>query len=336
MKKEKIGEIKGIKGIEEIRKHIGIHQINLAGANNELELQDDMPIFIFDYLSMDKSLRTRLSIYTCELSGNKFGSLDVVWVDGYDKILKEDLSSLENDSYFWFWDRNGLIPFAYIGKGAEKGPFNEHEGVLFLDATNNFRFEENHTGFEDMPIVLLNVEKDNVKLVPIADNFNALKIAKNNTDRQLSEQIKQEGNALFGEGDFEAAAEKFYEAMQADYTNPNAYNNLGMISQITNEYLDRGEAFFQLSFLVDPEFTHGMRGYISFPTSRGDFESAIKIMTKCIEIEKDALNYAILSRLYLDNDDIETAEKFYEEGLEIDPDHPELLKVEERLEEHSL
>ncbi|NMH86761.1 tetratricopeptide repeat protein [Flavivirga algicola] len=332
---KEIGEIKEVKGIEEIRKHIGIHQINLAGTNKELELQDAMPIFIFDYLSMSKPLRTRLAIHTCELSGNKFGSLDMIWVDGYDKILKEDLSSLENDSNFWFWDSNGLIPFAYIGKGAEKGPFSEHEGVLFLDATNNFRFEENHTGFEDMPIVLFHVEKDNEKLVPIADNFKALKIVKNKTDRQLSEQIKQEGNALFGEGDFEAAAEKFYEAIQADYTNPNPYNNLGMISQATRDYWDRGETFFQLSFLVDPKYTDGMRGYSGFPASRGDFEGAIKIMTKCVEIEKSALNYAILSRFYLDSGDIENAKKFYKEGAQIDPNHPKLLEVEESLEEHS-
>ncbi len=332
---KEIEELKGVKGIEDLRKHIGLHQINLAETTNEIELRDAMPIFVFDYMAMSKPLRTRLSIRTCELCGYKFGSLDMVWLDGYDKILTEDLSSLENDSKFWFWDCNGLVPFAFIGKGAEKGPFNDHEGVLFLDATNNIRFEENHTPFEDMPIVMLHVNKDNAKLVRLADNFKALNIVKNETDRQLSESIKQEGNSYFGEGDFEAAAEKFYAAMQADYTNPNPYNNLGMISQATGDYLERGETFFQLSFLIDPDYTNGMRGFSSFLANRGDFEGAIKVMTTCAEIEKSALNYAVLSRLHLDNSDIENAKTCYNEGVQIDPIHPELLKVEESLNERT-
>ncbi len=309
------------KEIEVIRKHIGIHQINLAGASNELELKDGMPIFIFDYLSMDKYLRNRLSNYTCELCGYNPLSLDIFWVDGQDKFLKKDLS------VFWFWDDNGLIPFAYIGKGAEKGIFNEHEGVLFLNTTN-------HKTFEDMPIVMLNVEKNNVKLVSVANNFKALNIIKSKTDRQLSEQIKQEGNALFGEGDFETASNKFYEALQADYTNPNPYNNIGMVSQATQKNMERGEAFFQLSYLVDSEFTNGMRGYGSFVASRGGYEKAIKVMAKCVKIEKTALNYAILSDFYLDLKDMKNAEKFYKKGMQIDPNDPILQKIEEKLLDH--
>ncbi len=311
----KFKEINNMKKMKEIHSYLGIHRINLSDSNNSLELQDSMPVFIFDYLSMSKHLRHELSDYTCQLCGYNPTSLDIIWVDGQDEFLKKDLLS------FWLWDDNGLIPFAYIGKGAEKGPFSGHEGVLFLNATN-------HTEFNEMPIVLLNVEKDNVKLVSVADNFEALKIVKSKTNRQLSEQLKQEGNALFGKGDLEAAVNKFFEALQADSTNPNPYNNIGMVSQISNAHLDRGEAFFQLSFLADPEYTNGMRGYSGILASRGYLKKAIKIMKECIKLEKSALNYSILSRYYLDSNDTESAEKYYKKGIEIDQNHPELQKIE--------
>lgn len=304
--------------MKELHNYIGIHQINLSGSNNSLALPDFMPIFIFDYLSMSKNLRYKLSVHTCELCGYHPTSLDIAWVDGQEKLLKKDLLS------FWLWDDNGLIPFAYIGKGAEKGPFSQHEGVLFLNATN-------HTILDEMPIVLLNVEKDNVMLVPVADNFKALKIVKSKTNRQLSEQLKQEGNAFFGKGDLEAAIDKFDDAIQADFTNPNPYNNIGMTTQIANKHLNRGEAFFQLSYLIDPEYTNGMRGYSGVLANRGNLKKAIKIMKKCIKLEKAALNYAILSRYYLDNDDTENAEKFYKKGVKIDQNHPELQKIMARL-----
>lgn len=304
--------------MKEIQKHIGIHKINLSGSCNSLKLQDSMPIFIFDYLSMSKHLRHELSTHSCKICGYNPTSLDTVWVDGQDQLLKKDLLS------FWLWDDNGLIPFAYIGNGAEKGPFNQHEGVLFLNATN-------HTGFNEMPIILLNVEKNNVKLVTIADNFESLKIEKNKPNRKLSEKLKQEGNASFGEGDIEVAFDKFHDAIKADFTNPNPYNNIGMISQITNSFLNRGEAFFQLSYLVDSKFTDGMRGYSSILASKGHLKSAIKVMTECIKLEESALNYAILSEYYLDTNDRENAEKFYDKGIEIDQNHPVLQKIMERL-----
>lgn len=301
-----------------IREHIGVHQINLSGCNVSSKLEGEIPIFVFDYLSMSKTLRYQLSTHTCELCGYNPGSLDIIWVDGQDELLRKDISS------FWFWDDNELIPFAYIGKGAEKGPFGEHEGVLFLNTTNTREFDQ-------MPVVVLNVEKDNVKLTTVADNFEALEIIKSETNRQLSEQLKQEGNSFFGEGNFDAAVQNFYKAIQADYTNPNPYNNIGMISQATNNYLDRGEAFFQMSYLVDPEYTNGMRGYSGILASRGNLEKAIEVMKDCIQIEESAVNFAILSRYYLDSGDRENAEKFYLEGANMDQNHPELQKIKDSL-----
>lgn len=301
-----------------IREHIGAHQINLSGCTDSSKLEGNIPIFVFDYLSMSETLRYQLSVHTCELCGYNPGSLDISWVDGQEELLKEGLSS------FWFWDDNGLIPFAYIGKGAEKGPFSEHDGVLFLNTMNTKEFDK-------MSVILLNVEKDNVKLTTVADNFKALEIIKNKTNRQLSEQLKQEGNSFFGEGNFDAALQNFYKAIQADYTNPNPYNNIGMVSQATGNYLSRAEAFFQMSYLVDPEYTNGMRGYSSILASKGNLEKAIEIMKDCIQIEKSALNFAILSRYYLDNDDRENAEKFYLKGAEIDQNHPGLQNIKASL-----
>lgn len=298
--------------MKKIQKEIGVHLIKLSDSS------DSLPIFIFDYLSMSKHLRYQLSEYTCKLCGLTPGSLDITWVKGQDELLRNKLPS------FWFWDDNGLIPFAYIGKGAEKGPFNEHEGVLFLNTTN-------HTEFNEMPIVLLNVEEENVSLVPIADNFESLEIIKKTPNRELSEELKKEGNAFFGEGNLDAAANKFYEAIQTDVTNPNPYNNIGMITQITRKYLHRGEAFFQLAYLVAPEYTDGMRGYTSILANKGSFKKAIKIMKKCAKIEKSALNYAILSGFYIDNNDLENANKFYKKGLKVDENHPTLQQIAARL-----
>ena len=306
---------------QEIRKHLGAHQIEIGHSDRVPELNGVQPIFIFDYLSMSDYLRNALMLYTCELSCIEFGSLDIIGIAG-DEMIK-----LEKTSSFWFWDENGLIPFAYVGKGAERGPFNSHEGVLFINTTT-------HSDSEEMPILLLRMLEDEVELVQIADGFNKLNLTKKTPNRELAEQLKQEGNECFGTGDFEGAADKFYASISADSTYPNSYNNIGMITQVTQEFLERGEACFQLAYLVDPEFTDGMRGSSSIIANRGSWEEAIEIMEACLVIEKSALNYAILARAYADNGEIEKAKKACDQGLELDENHPELARIIEKLNEY--
>ncbi|MFD2564629.1 tetratricopeptide repeat protein [Aquimarina rubra] len=299
------------------RTDIGPHQIEIAKNENWQGISGDQPIFFFDFFAIGKPLRYNLTSYIAELCEINISSADIVWVDGQDKFLKDGLLS------FWFWDQNDLIPFAFIGKEAHKGPFHPIDGVLFLNT---------NTGKEPatMEILLLSTKREH-KLTRVANKLDDLSIIKTNPDRGQSEQIKQEGNGLFGQGNFDGAAEKFYEAMLVDPTNPNPYNNMGMITQVAKILPKRGEFFTQLSYLVDPEYTNGMRGYSGYPASQGNFKKSIKLIKKCVEIEPSAQNYGILARFYFDAGKYKKAQHAGEEALQLDPDHTEALDIMAKL-----
>ncbi|WP_299442437.1 hypothetical protein [uncultured Aquimarina sp.] len=299
------------------RAHIGPHQIETSKNESWQGISGIQPIFFFDFFAIGKPLRYKITSYISELCEINISSADIVWVDGQDEFLKDDLLS------FWFWDQNDLIPFAFVGKESHKGPFHSIEGVLFLNTT---------TGKEPstMEVLLLSVKRDH-KLTRIANKLDDLSIIKRNPDRDQSEQIKQEGNGLFGQGNFDDAADKFYEAMLVDPTNPNPYNNMGMITQVARTMPERGEFFGQLSYLVDSQYTNGMRGYSGHLASQGNFKKSIKLMNRCIQIEPSAQNYGILARLAFDSDNHEKAQLACQKCLQLDPNHPDALDIMAKL-----
>ncbi|MBW1295031.1 tetratricopeptide repeat protein [Aquimarina litoralis] len=299
------------------REHIGPHRIEISKNNDWQGISGNQPIFFFDFFAIGKSLRYSIVSYISELCEINISSADIVWVDGQDQFLRDGLLS------FWFWNQNDLIPFAFIGKEAHKGPFHPIDGVLFLN-TNTGK------DLSTMEILLLSTKREH-KLTRVANKLDELIIIKTSPDREQSEQIKQEGNALFGQGNFDAAAKKFYEAMLVDPTNPNPYNNMGMITQVANIMPKRGEFFVQLSYLVDSAYTNGMRGYSGYPASQGNFKKSIKLMKKCIDIEPSAQNYGILTRFYFDSGKYKNAQYNGKKALQLDPDHPEVLDIMAKL-----
>lgn len=299
------------------RTHIGPHQIEIPKNENWQGLLNHQPIFIFDFFAISKSLRYNITSYISELCEINVSSADIVWVDGQDEFLNDNVLS------FWFWDKNDLVPFAFVGKESHKGPFNPCDGVLFLNTNKGEKPE-------DMEVLLLSTKRDHA-LTRVASSFEDLSIIKTSLDREQSEQIKQEGNGLFGQENFDGAADKFYQAIIVDPTNPNPYNNMGMITQVAKILPKRGEFFTQLSYLVDPTYTNGMRGYSGYPASQGDFKKAIKLMKKCVELEPSAQNHGILARFYFDAGKYKKAQRFGEKALQLDPDHPEVLDIMAKL-----
>ncbi|WP_378183404.1 tetratricopeptide repeat protein [Aquimarina sp. SS2-1] len=309
--------MKNIKKLKKLsksfREHIGPHQIEIPKSKHWQDISGTQPVFIFDFFAIEKSLRYSITSYVSELCKVNLTSLDISWIQGQNEFLKDGLLS------FWFWDKNHLIPFAFVGKEAHNGPFHPIEGVLFLSTTKEKKWE-------DMEVLLLTAKEDAV-ITKVASSFDELSILKRNPDLEQSEQIKQEGNVLFGAGDFEGAAEKFYEAMIVDPTNPNPYNNMGMITQVAKIMPKRGEFFAQLSYLVDSEYTNGMRGYSGYPATRGNFKKSIKLIKKCIEIEPSAQNYGILTKYYFVAKKYNEAREAGEEALQLDPNHPDVLDI---------
>ena len=298
---------------EFIQNHLGPHQIAILDENSGQELTNTKPIFVFNYLELEKSLQYAIKEDIAEQANINLTSLDIIWVEGQEQFLSDKIDS------FWLWDENGLLPFAFVGKEAQKGPFNKYEGVLFINTRS-----ENET-----PVLLYSIT--NKRITKVATNVKELDIIKVTPNRELSESIKQTGNSFFGQGKFDEAANEFYKAIVVDPTNPNPYNNIGMITQVANILPERGEFYSQFSYLVDPTYTHGMRGHSHYPFIKGNFEKTINLMERCVELEPSVQNYCILARFYLDSANIDKGIKCYKKAKKIDPNSPDVIKTKERI-----
>ncbi|WP_130734123.1 M48 family metallopeptidase [Flavobacterium sp. J27] len=297
---------------------LGPHYLLTDNDSKWQGLTGEQPIFIFNYLEIDKLLQYKIKNDIAEKANIKITSLDIIWVEGQEELLEKDILS------FWLWEENGLIPFAFIGKEAHKGPFQDCEGVLFINTKSKSKKD-----------ILFYAIKNNT-ISKVADQYEKIPVIERSFDRNLSETIKHQGNQLFGEEKFEAAANEFFKAMYIDPTNPNPYNNIGMISQVTKKRYPRGEFFMQLSFLVDPNFTNGMRGYSGYPASNGNFEKSIEIMKNCIAIEPSIQNYIILANFYLESSNLEEGKQWYKKIKAINPDVPELKTLKKKIKELSI
>ena len=296
-----------------IQPNLGPHQIAISDITNWQGLPNKQPIFIFNYLELESSLQYAIKEDIAEQSSINLTSLDIIWVEGQDQFLSDKVDS------FWLWDENGLVPFAFVGKEAHKGAFSSCEGVLFINTKS-----ENET-----TVLLYSIT--NKRITKVATHVKELDIIKVTPNRELSESIKQAGNSFFGQGKFDEAANEFFKAMLVDPTNPNPYNNIGMITQIAQILPERGEFYFQFSYLVDPTFTNGMRGYSHYPFITGNFEKTTTLMERCVELEPSVQNYCILARFYLESANIDKGIKCYKKAKKLDPNSPDVLKTKERI-----
>ena len=302
-----------------IASKIGTHQLNLSSKELSETFKHEKEVFVFDYMSMNEFVKSKISYFTIDMLEINLSELDAHFVSGQSEI---DILNL-NDS-FWSWGENKLVPFGFISDKVKRGPFHSHEGILFFSSIPN-------TSIENIPIVLLETQnKKSLSLHKVADTFSELKLRSSSPNRALSEQLKQEGNAFFGQGNFDSAIASYFEAIKADSSNPNPYNNIGMVyASAEGNHGLRSETFFQLSYLVEPTYVNGMRGYSAELGNRGDLDAAIDVMENAVKAEPSALNYAILSRFYLNNGNTTKAKANFVMGKKVDENHPEIESISE-------
>ena len=282
------------------------------------DFSDEQPIFIFDFFACTERLKYHITQNICEQSGLNPQSYDIIYVDGQDDLIKKDALS------FWFWDKTGLIPFAFIGQDAHKGSLENVDGVLFLNANKA-------KSFDKLPVVYYSVK--NISLESLDKRFKDLNIRIIQGDREASESLKAEGNALVGEGDIEAAIHKYHEALAIDSSNPAPYNNLGMVIDMKEDHHNQSEFFYQIALIKDPKDTNTMRGISGTLIYQNDFDAAITIMKKACELDRSPHNLMILSRTAFVCKEYELALQSCNEGLEIVPDDEEFLEMQETIED---
>ncbi len=301
---------------KQFRPHIGLHAIEIPKNEAWEGIDEESTIFIYDHYAMDEEVREGLTSY-CLRHDSKGGvSLDDIWL--YWNLKK-------NEKGF-----GGMyVPFAFIKKGTCKGPFNEFDGMLYLEA-------DSAEDFENMTVRLYVKEKRASTVV--ANSFKELNILRKEPNRAQSEAVKTEGNQLFGEGKPEESIENFYKAIFLDTTNPLPYNNIGAVGirqakTMHDSY--RAESFFQMSYLVDDSELIGFQGHYRALENRKNYDAAIPIAKKAVSVEKDdkgkAIIYSELAYYYQATDRLKKARKACEKGFLLDANNELILKLKGEL-----
>ncbi|WP_025741474.1 tetratricopeptide repeat protein [Aquimarina pacifica] len=306
-------EFKRLKNIsKQFRPYIGLYNIEVPKEVEWEGIDEGSTIFIYDHYALDEEVREGLTTYCLRYDAKGGVSLDDIWLYWNCKKDEETFGGM-------------YAPFAFIKKGICKGPFNEFDGMLYLE-------EGSADDFENMTVHLYSKEKRASTVV--ANSFKELNIQKNEPDRVRSEAIKTEGNQLFGEGKPNEAIDNFYEAILVDTTNPLPYNNIGAVGirqakTMHDSY--RAESFFQLSYLVDDSEPIGIQGHYRALANRKSYDAAIPIAKKAVSVEKDdkekAIIYSELAYYYKVTDRLKKARKACEKGFLLDANNELILKL---------
>lgn len=304
--------------LEKLQPLLGPWDIDMSGFNLK-DVTGKQPVFIFHFAGMEKVIRHTYTSHICEFhkNGKIFPQLDDLIVFG-----DERYAGIEVMADFFSLGKNGLIPFATLGGKAKKGQFQECRGILFLD-------HKNSVDFKHMPVVFYDKKEKHV--YQIADEIDSLKFERPNPNEELSMELKNKGNSFFGKGELDKAKECYYKSIIANPLNPDPYNNLAMVCLETKGNVMEAQEFFHISFLINPEYANGMRGYAGVFANRGDLKTAAKILKKAINVEKSVINYASLSEILLDLGKLDEAKNLFEKAKKIDPQHWYVLRVKEKM-----
>ncbi len=231
-------------------------------------------------------------------------------VEGEDELIDGD---------FWMsWKPNFLVPFAFMNDNTSQGPYTPFEYILLFDGRNS-------EDLDQMPVLMYS--KKHNKLTKVADSISELNFEEIETNRELAETIKLEGNNLFSEGKPEEAIEKFYEALEVDPSYGILYNNIATVLvhsiKVIGDY-ERPKLLFYHSYVVDKNCTFGMMGHADILSKSYQFDKAIGLTQKAITIEQDdttkADMYYFLAIRQKESGNTEEAKKSCHTGSELNND----------------
>ncbi|MCZ4281936.1 tetratricopeptide repeat protein [Kiloniella laminariae] len=121
-------------------------------------------------------------------------------------------------------------------------------------------------------------------------------------------------------GDIRTAIGLYQRAFELDPSNPRPMIRIGEILIRQGEHLAAGQAYRQ-ALVVEPKNTEAKRGLgVSF-LSRGQVDLAIEQFSEGLAIEKDSKLLNVMGVAYDKKEERQTAQKYYREGLEMDPDN---------------
>jgi tetratricopeptide (TPR) repeat protein len=135
-----------------------------------------------------------------------------------------------------------------------------------------------------------------------------------------------DGVRLFNQGNYQAASDRFRQAMESDPTNPDSYYNLAAtyhrqgILRNDKTDLDQAESFYDQCLARDPDHVDCYRGLAVLLVERGESDEAFKVLERWEARSPSSAEPKIeLARLRQEFGDQEQAKKYLTEALEFDP-----------------
>jgi tetratricopeptide (TPR) repeat protein len=105
------------------------------------------------------------------------------------------------------------------------------------------------------------------------------------------QELLNEGASLFQKGDYDAAIQKYNEALQIDSNNSVGYNLLGMAYRFkynqtgTQEYKDKEIEFFKKAVTLDPKFWVAHKNLAASLYYQNRKKEAVPYLEKALELQ---------------------------------------------------
>lgn len=105
------------------------------------------------------------------------------------------------------------------------------------------------------------------------------------------QELLNEGANLFQKGDYDAAIQKYNEALQIDSNNSVGYNLLGMAYRFkfnqtgTQEYKDKEIEFFKKAVTLDPKFLVAHKNLAASLYYQNRKKEAVPYLEKALELQ---------------------------------------------------
>jgi tetratricopeptide (TPR) repeat protein len=139
------------------------------------------------------------------------------------------------------------------------------------------------------------------------------------TERQVAEELLQEGLEAHADGDLEEAEDLYLEVIRLDPQNKFAYYNLGVIEHGRGALVEAA-ARYRTAISIDPNFVSALFNLAIARTELGDSHEAIQLYERIIELEPDnAPAHLNLGFVLIDEGFERRGRRQLEEAVQIDP-----------------
>lgn len=122
-------------------------------------------------------------------------------------------------------------------------------------------------------------------------------------------------------GDYEFALEKLEKSLEQDPSLPSAHNTIAILYQQLNE-TEKAEKHFNEAVTLDPNYSQAQNNYGVFLCRQGRFKEAEERFLKALEnplYQSAAQAYENAGLCALEQPDLNKAEGFFRQALQIDP-----------------